>query len=707
MRRYFTWAGCSVATLAASLACTPAFAQDVSPPTDTQTSALDASIDNDILVTARKRTETVQAIADPISVLTAKTIQNADLRTLQDAVRLTPNLVVLDGLYPGYKTVSFRGFTTLGRDGEFPFAQIIDGVVQPGQMNFQQELVNVQQIEVLRGPQGTLYGGGAIAGAINIVTREPTNDLEGSGTFQWLTGNEKRANVSLTGALIQDKLFFQAGVTAFHRDGLIDNEANPLKADFGKGITSRASIIAKPTEDLRLAATVSTTDSRVGGLWLAVIQDLDSVANPAEDQAGIVRTKLRNYSFKADYTIPDFATFTSITAYSRGRDYTTADGDFSPASINTQNVRFVDKAWSQEFRLTSDADGPFKWNVGFFYQDEKRIEQSSFRSVDQNPLTNPNAFNAINDAKRRYKTTALFGQASYELADGLEFTGGFRYDWERQTFVNNAPGPGEPPFLKQKFSEPQGKASLSYRPMQDLLTYVSYSRGYRKGGFNPRNTQETLQSYQPETADNYEIGFKSTLFDRVVTFNGALFYTNFNGQLLQTSRVLPGVGIFIAISNIEKTRVKGFEAETTVRVAPGFSLSGSIGYSDVNIRRFLPENPTAFRNNRTPQIYGFTSQIGADLDTPLTDDIAIVGHGDLTHRGSVYWDIANELRTGPRTFVNAKLGLRYGAFQLSFVGRNLTNERTPAAVGPNALGNASLASFNDPRQYGVELGVRF
>ena len=704
MKKQFLVSSAPIALLCAALISTAAAAQTGSQPNATGEipATADAGIDNEILVTARKRSETVQTIADPISVVTASTITNADLRTVQDAVRLTPNLVVLDGLYPGYKTVSFRGFTTLGRDGEFPFAQIIDGVVQPGQMNFQQELVNVQQIEILRGPQGTLYGGGAIAGAINIVTRQPTNDFEGNAFFQYLKGDEKRLNASLTGPIIKDKLFFQVGATGYQGDGLIENLGNSKKADFGKGLTTRSALIFTPTDDLRVAAAVSTTDSRVGGLWLALVPDdqfSKVIADLNEDQPGIVRTKLRNYSFKVDYTFPDFATLTSITAYSRGRDRTTADGDFSPASINTQDVLFIDKAFSQEFRLTSNSTGPFKWNVGAFYQDEKRTSTSSFRSVT---FPAPGTFNSRNDDRRDYKTTALFGQASYSITDALEFTGGFRYDWERQTLddlINVT-------HFKQKFHEPQGKASLSYKFSPDLFTYATYSRGYRKGGFNPRS-DISLVNYQPETADNYEIGFKSSFLDRKVTFNGAVFYTNFKNQLLQTSRVVPGEGIFIAISNIKKTQVLGFEAETTVRPIAGVSLSGSVGYSDVKVRKFLPEDPGAFRNNVIPQIYGFTASLGIDVDTPLSDQVSLVGHGDMTHRGDVYWDIQNELRTPPKTFFNAKVGLRYADFTLSFVGRNLSNERTPAAVGPHAFGTSTLLSYNQPRQYGVELGYRF
>ncbi len=666
-----------------------------------QASGADASNPNEITVTARKRSENAQTVADPISVVTSAKIENADLRTLQDAVRMTPNLVVLDGLYPGYKTVSFRGFTTLGRDGEFPFATVVDGVVQPGQMFFQQDLVNVEQIEFLRGPQGTLYGGGAIAGAINIVTKKPTNEYTGNASAQYLNGDTFRGLVGVSGPIIKDKLYFQTGASAYHTDGLIKNLANDKNADFGKGLTTRSSLIFTPTDKLTANFTASTTDSRVGGLWLAAVTNddfKDTIGQVDENQAGIVRTKLRAYSFKTDYDFDDFATLTSVTAYSRGREHTTADADYTSADNASQSVHFLDTTWSQELRLTSNTGGPLKWNVGGYYQDEKRDYQSSYVPVGGTA--------SYNDNLRHYETFALFGQVSYDLTDKLELLGGFRYDWEDQSYFDRLTGQ----MLQQHFGEPQGKASISYKWSPDFFTYVTYSRGYRKGGFNP-SSADSLLTYDPETADNYEFGFKSDFLGNLVTLNGALFYTNFKGQQFSTSRVVEGEGIYTAISNIGKTQVMGAEAELTLRPMYGLTFNGSIGYTDVRIKDYVPEDPDEYHNNVIPQIYRFTAMAGVDYNTPLTDNLTLNVHGDMSHRGNVYWDVANDLETGPKTFFNAKVTLEMGRYSLSAIGRNLSNERTPMAVGASSTtlngSTASLASYNEPRQYGVEFGVKF
>ncbi|WP_343222264.1 TonB-dependent receptor [Novosphingobium profundi] len=688
------------ALVSAAILCAVAGGAAFSAPAMAQANDEADATPNEITVTARKRNETAQTVADPISVVTSAKIANADLRTLQDAVRLTPNLVVLDGLYPGYKTISFRGFTTLGRDGEFPFATIVDGVVQPGQMFFQQDLVNVQQIEILRGPQGTLYGGGAIAGAINIVTKKPTNEYTGNASFQYLNGDEKRALVGLSGPIVKDKLYFSTGASAYKTDGLVDNLANAKNADFGKGLTTRSSLIFTPTQDLTFALSASTTDSKTGGLWLAAVDNdefKDVTPLPSENQAGIVRSKLRAYSFKSDWSLPGFATLTAVTAYSRGREATTADADYTAEDNASQTVHFVDTTWSQELRLTSDGSGPLKWNVGGYYQDEKRDYQSSYDPVG--------GTSSYNDNLRHYETFALFGQVSYDLTDRLEATGGFRYDWEDQSYFDRLTGQ----ILKQKFSEPQGKASLSYKVSPDFFTYLTYSRGYRKGGFNPSSSAESLLYYNPETADNFEWGFKSDFLGNMVTLNGALFYTNFKNQQFSTSRVVENVGIFTAISNVGKTQVMGAEAELSVRPMRGLSLSGSVGYSDVKIKDYLPEDPDGYHDNVIPQIYRFTAQAGIDYEADLTDALKFVAHGDMSHRGNVYWDVANSLETGPKTFFNAKVGLEYGQYSLAFIGRNLSNERTPMAVGAGALndGATTLASYNSPRQYGVEVGLKF
>lgn len=696
--RYLT-AISTKALVCTALACEALFA--FSMPAVAQTVDDTAVAPNQITVTARKRNETAQTVADPISVVTAAKIGNADLRTLQDAVRLTPNLVVLDGLYPGYKTVSFRGFTTLGRDGEFPFATVVDGVVQPGQMFFQQDLVDVQQIEILRGPQGTLYGGGAIAGAINIVTRKPTNDYTGYATVSYLNGPEWRGSAGVSGPIVKDKLYFAVGASAYHTDGLIDNKASNVNADFGKGLTTRAKLLFTPTDDLVFSLIGSSTDSRTGGLWLASIADSDfkdGVGEVDENQPGIVRTRLRSLALKSEWGFSDAATLTAITSYARGRDYTTADADYTAANNYTQDVLFVDRAWSQELRLTSTGAGPFKWNAGGYYQDETRDYVSNYDAVD-------GSYASRTDTTRKYETFAFFGQVSYELTSKLEVTGGFRFDWENQKLIGHS-GSSSGQFYKQSFSEPQGKASISYKWSRDLFVYLTYSRGYRKGGFNP-GSADSLVSYKPETADNYEFGFKSNFLGNMVTLNGALFYTNFRNQQFSTSRVVEGEGIYTAISNVEKTQVIGAEAELSVRPTAGLSISGSVGYSDVEIKKYLPEDSGAYHNNVIPQIYRFTAQLGLDYETPFMNDYKLNFHGDMSHRGNVYWDIANSLETGPKTFFNAKVTLSKGPYQLSFIGRNLSNERTPAAVGAHSLGTSSLASYNSPRQYGVEVGLKF
>ncbi|MFD2138118.1 TonB-dependent receptor domain-containing protein [Novosphingobium resinovorum] len=235
----------------------------------------------------------------------------------------------------------------------------------------------------------------------------------------------------------------------------------------------------------------------------------------------------------------------------------------------------------------------------------------------------------------------------------------------------------------------------------DLLARLS------QGRVQPQQQRRNAVVLRPETADNFEAGFKSNFGGSLMTLNGALFYTDFKGQQFSTSRVLEGDGIYTAISNIGKTQVMGAEAELSIRPTRGLSINGSVGYSDVKIKNFVPEDQDAYHNNVIPQIYRFTAQLGIDYEADLTDDLKLVAHGDMSHRGNVYWDVQNSLETGPKTFFNAKVTLQKGMWSLSAIGRNLSNERTPMAVGPHALGTSTLASYNSPRQYGVEVGVKF
>ena len=271
---------------------------------------------DEVVVTAEKRAEKLQDIPVAATAITSTDIERAGINNIQDVAQLTPNLVIIDQLRPGIQTVSFRGFTTV-QGGESPFAIVVDGVSEPGQEFLKQQLVDIQQIEVLRGPQGTLYGAGAIAGAINIVTKQPTNEYEASAKFTYAQGNQSTGELTVSGPIIPDKVFFRASAYSDTFNGLIPNLASNLDADFVQERAFNGELLFKPLDDLDIDLRGHVTNGSYGALWLVPVSNaqFDNFnIQPDENTPGIDSRHLQTYSAKVDYRLPG-VTVTSITAY--------------------------------------------------------------------------------------------------------------------------------------------------------------------------------------------------------------------------------------------------------------------------------------------------------------------------------------------------------------------------------------------------------
>jgi iron complex outermembrane recepter protein len=651
----------------------------------------------EIVVTAEKRVEKLQDIPVAATVITSTDIERAGINNIQDVAQLTPNLVIIDQLRPGIQTVSFRGFTTV-QGGESPFAIVVDGVNEPGQEFLKQQLVDVQQIEVLRGPQGTLYGAGAIAGAINIVTKQPTDEYEASARVTYAQGNQSTGELTLSGPIIPDKVFFRASAYSDTFNGLIPNLASNLDADFVQERAFNGELLFKPLDDLDIDLRGHVTNGTYGALWLVPVSNaqFDNFnIQPDENTPGIDRRHLQTYSAKVDYRLPG-VTVTSITAYNNALQYATADGDFTAAATAAQTWLHNTNAWSEELRLTSATDGPLKWNVGFFGQDYFITDSTSFYSL---VATAP--YDYVTDNHYRDRSWALFGQATYDFTQNWSATVGARYDIVH-AYLNDAINVVQD---SHTFSEPQPKVTLNYKWTPDMMTYFTFSKGFRTGGFNP-STPLTLRLYQNEVSTNYELGMKTTLLDNRLTLDVAAFHTDFTDQQFFYSEATD-LGIYTAIINIPKTKVNGAEFELQARATDWLRLLSSVGYNHTEISNFAA---AAYDGKRTPQVYGFTGNISAEATQPIGNRLQLVARVDYEHRGDVYWDLANDLRTPSKNFVNGRVAFERAdsAWTVAAFVHNLTNERTPAAVGADAKGaGESLRSANEPRQAGVEVDVRF
>ena len=709
-RRAALWIPLGTSSLAATLApWAAAHAQVVESPTDQSTNTVrtkpeptDAAQIEGVTITAQKRVEKAQDVPTATTVINERDIERAGIRNIQDAAALTPNLVIIDQLRPGIQTVSFRGFTTV-QGGQSPFAIVVDGVPQPGQEFLKQNFVDVQQIEFLRGPQGTLYGANAIAGAINIVTKAPTDSVEGRLRYGISEGGGREYLGSISGPLSQGVAWYRIGLDHTDFAGRINNDFSNNKVDASHETTWNGQLLFKPIDRLSIDLRANGTNGRNNALWLVAVpndQFDDFSKNPSTNITGEDNRTLQTYSAKVDYALEPF-TLTSITAYNSANQFLVADGDFSPAPLFGQTWRNDTRGISQEFRLTSNAPGPLRYNAGAFYQRYRVTDITQFgaQQPDGSVLYPPGGDNITNTVQY---STALFGQASYDLPANFNVTGGLRYDRVRASVDYPSTAVDD----EHTSSELQPKATLAYKWTPDILSYLTYSKGFRTGGFNPTSPL-TIRLYENETSKNYEFGTKTAWLGNRLIVNGALFHTKFENQQFFYS-LATDTGIYRAITNIPRTTVNGVELEAQYLLSSWLKLNAGAGYNKTKIDRF---DTGQFNGNRTPQVYGLTSNLGVETQYALLGG-QVVGRVDWQHRGDVYWDLANEVRTPAKNFVNARIAYGRDAgpthWEVAVVGRNLTNERTPAAVGANALGpGTSLRSANEPRIVGLEAELRY
>lgn len=652
----------------------------------------------EIVVTSRKREESVMEIPDAITVFSESVIETANITSIQDFAGLTPNLTIIDQLRPGTQTVTIRGMTTV-QNGELPLAFVVDGVSVPSMNFINQELVDIERIEVLRGPQGTLYGRGAVGGAINIVTKQPTEEFEGIGKLTFGRGSALFAGATISGPLAPD-VKFRLSASYRDEDGLIDNVGSGTEADPIEEQSIQGRLLWDATDRLSLDFRLRHLTGDAGGVYLVPVTtaQLDDFSFPVSSNLnGEDERDVTGASVKLDYDFAGGSTLTSITAYSETDQFFFGDGDFSTQTLFAQEWEIDVQAVSQELRVASDNSQRFRWLFGGFYQDREDKEFTEFGLEGPGPSVIPFEPSAGNKEIRDRTSRAIFGQVDYDITDRLELSAGLRYDEEENRTQSLHLGLVQ----SETFDEWQPKLSLSYDWNDHLMTFATLSRGFRPGGFSPSSGL----LYENEVSDNFEIGFKSTLLDGRVRLAGSLYTIDFSDQQFFFSRATPA-GVQRFIININETTNQGLEFEASARLAEGLDVTFGLGLTSTEIDDF--DGTGAFVGNDTPQVNDHTANLSVQYSRPVSDRLDFTGRLDYENRGEVDWDLENLVTTPSKDYVNVYLGLENERWSAFVFGDNLLDERQPTAIGPNAFGpGLHLRTPSRPRSFGVGVRARF
>jgi iron complex outermembrane recepter protein len=710
----------------------------------------------EVLVTARKRAESLEDIPISARAFTADEIQSAGITRPQDFIDLTPNVTLVQTQNQGNAFINIRGVSQ-ARNSEMSAAVLLDGVLMANPAQFNQQLFDIEQIEVLRGPQGALYGRNAIGGAITIVTKQPADALEGQIELSGDSGPGYGVRGAISGPVgNSETLKFRASASYLDTDGFIKNKFLGEEADPYKDFSARLTLLWQPTDafsaDLRFS--VSQVDTQA--LYFVIDADADDTRTPVRaNNRGTNERDMYTVSLKLDYETP-WGTFTSITAYDDLEELLTGDQfnfvpreesliNFFPIGAIIRDLTgdpFADlsqtqyletDAWSQEIRFTSPAEDRLRWIAGAYVISTDRFI-STGNQVDRgngvfnvkkvprvslfvDPTDPSPQLSLLVDAQDNF-AWAVFGEVTYDVTEQFEVAFSLRYDEDERenttltqplydpTFLDLVPGTKR----KKTWSEWQPKLTLTLQPRENVTVYGGYSRGFRSGGFNQTGVGEAVPKpgvndiFDEQIADTFEVGVKASLWDGRLSTSLSAYYTDFEGAYFFFFD--PGTSTQ-NLGSIDEVRYSGLEFEGSALLTSFLSATFGVGLTDSKIKKAADP---ADEGNQAPLVSEYTLNLGLRYEQPLAAFRGVHGIARVDYQriGDTWWEPGNISKRSPIDLVDVRVGVGMpDDWYVTLWVKNAFDEEYNAEFSPGPAPGLNLLWPALPRRWGVELSKRF
>lgn len=602
---------------AAILAAAPAYAQDEATADAAQTDKADASTTDtgEIVVTARRTEENVQRVPAAISAFSEKSldrIQATDTTGLQGAV---PNLNIVQGRGSSNATNIFiRGIGQPDALQTFDPAVgvYVDDVYLSRIRGNQLDLLDVERIEVLRGPQGTLYGKNTIGGAIKFVSRKPGQEFRANGSVAIGSYNQFELKGAASGP-ISDTVAAGFAVMRATRDGYVEDRNDAREYNDRDTIAGRAAVALTPSDRFRfdLTADYAHDDAKLNvgrpvnnlttfsGTQLVVT---DPVGSGSYDWRGATTpglpnsTKLTHYGFSgtAAFDVTDELTLKSITAWRKLNTDDYVDIDATEYSIGDVFVGVDQKQFSQELQATYTGE-QLSGVAGLYYlKEDITSHQEAYADDLFGPLFGNPTFLRTVDDDLTTKSYAAYANATYEVVENVRLSAGLRYTKEKKdyfrttsTFLNGFPFLPTFPFSPDdSWSDWSPMASVDWQVSPTTMVYARVAKGFKSGGFNGRaNSAAEASTYDPETVWSYEAGFKTTIAEQL-RLNGAVFHSDYKDFQARISDQSDPLTPLLIVVNAGKLRIRGAELEASWTPVDRLLLDAQIGYLDAEYKEF-------------------------------------------------------------------------------------------------------------------------
>jgi iron complex outermembrane receptor protein len=630
-----------------------------------------------ITVTAQKTEENIQDVPISTTLFDEFSIQDKMIDTVSDIARYTPGLEIISYGAALKVTPSIRGMFSDYVTRTSTAGLFVDGVPVTDGSGFDQTLLDIERIEVLKGPQGTLYGKNTEVGAVNIITKKPSNEARGKILVNIGEDDKREIIFNASGALVKDKFYIGVSGKHYEKDGLVNNIRTNETIDDREHNYGKINLRWTPTEDLEVSLMASKIeyDDEANRSNLTDQNDREV----SSDFDSYNRSEVLLSALNVSYNLNKNMSFSSITAYRDYDEIQQDDWDYSDDD-------------AQKFHASNDSSFQTlseELKLNYKSQNIKLVSGVFLEKGDMHIDKDRDAYWGFKTVIRDYESESigLFSHLTYEISEKLSVLGGLRFDWETQDYEDSSEK------IERKDDEVSPKIGFTYNLQKNLMLYTTVSKGYRSGGFNSLVPDGYSKTYDKESLYSYEVGLKGLAFNNNLKYDVALYYMDITDMQ---------VNCYIDPANVIKTNAaeatsKGIEASLQLKLTECLSLFAGFSYNDIAFDEYNDgqEDYTGKRTSFSPE-YNFNLGILYRARNGFYASADISGYGDM------YLDTRNEYKRDPYELANAKIGYETSNYDIYLYAKNLFDKE----YNLNGTWDGVYKYYSEPREIGLQFVYR-
>jgi len=690
---------------------------DTSPAAD-QTDGI-----GDIIVTATRREERLQNVPVSVSAVSGDKLAQSGITDTRQLTQVMPNLNFSRASTTFQPVIRGVGTRNANAGDEPNVSVYIDGIYQPVPAALGFDLLNVERVEVLRGPQGTLFGRNSTGGLINIITPDPSHDLSAKVQVKYGSYEERSVSAYLTGG-IAPALSADLAFQIYRDNGYIKDLAHGGYVGRRKATTIRSKWLFEPNDTFRLILSGSYSDVQDSSSANGQPLNLNTVARAAAPVPAIIPTepwqsaldvvllptaRISSGDAQMRIRLPGFDIATT-TSGQWAKSFSPTDNDQTTKPVSGSLVSIDNEYYSNEIRLLSTTSGPFSWIAGnYLFAGDSRADPFSSKT---NGVVTSTFY-----TKQHVFSWAFFAEGTMKFTDKFEAVAGVRYTGEERNYTARSTTAIVVPEQRANFDKLTYRFSLQYKFTPQTNIYATYGRGFKSGVFNGfATTIPAAAPTKPEVLDSIEVGLKSDPLSWL-RVNVSGFHYNYND--IQQSARGPNTTL-VLLFNAARARINGGELELTARAGKSLNMRAYATYLDAKYTSFPTAQvfePTGLGGNVSVTPYDASGKqmirapkytIGASFDYAHETKVGTFGvTANVYHSAKYYWDFENRLAQPAYTQVNGEVSftLPGDKWKLAVWGKNLANEVVYSNILSAAQGD--IVGFERPRTYGLSLTVKF